>query len=86
MLGATMRPLLVSSDHCGDHDDMMIRLLTKMMMIKFLTKSKKKLHNCPKQHQKWPFMTPNGPKTLLMGIIYDIMSCWTTLGPFQRPS
>merc|ERR1712016_434302 len=31
-------------------------------------------------------MTANGPKTLLMGIIYDIMSCWTTLGPFQRPS
>ena len=43
-------------------------------------------HNGPKQHQKWPFMTANGPKTLLMGIIYDIMSCWTTLGPFQRPS
>ena len=36
--------------------------------------------------QKWSLMTPNGSKTLLMGIIHDIMSCWTTLGPFQRPS
>ena len=55
-------------------------------------------HNGQKQHQKWPFMTKNGPsrtkmalhdpkwpKTLLMGILHDIMSCWTTLGPFQRP-
>jgi hypothetical protein len=25
---------------------------------------------------KWPCMTPNGPKALLMGIIHDIMSCW----------
>ena len=31
-------------------------------------------------------MTPNGPRTLPMGILHDIMSCWTTLGPFQRPS
>ena len=35
-------------------------------------------HNGPEQHQKWPFMTANGPETLLMGIIYDTMSCWTT--------
>ena len=32
--------------------------------------------------QKWPFMTANGPKTLLMSIIYDIMSCW---GLFRGP-
>merc|ERR1712051_430132 len=36
--------------------------------------------------RKWHCMTPNGPKTLLMGILHDIMSCWTTLGRFQRPS
>merc|ERR1739844_721018 len=43
--------------------------------------------------QKWPFfdpkcpcMTLNGPKTLSMGIFHDNMSCWTTLGPFQRPT
>ena len=28
-------------------------------------------------------MTPNGPKTLLMGMLHDYMSCWTTLGPSQ---
>ena len=33
---------------------------------------------------KCPYMTPYGPKTLAMGIIHDILSCWTTLGPFQR--
>ena len=31
-------------------------------------------------------MTPNGPKTLPMGILHDIMSCWTNLGPFQVPA
>ena len=54
-------------------------------------------HNGPKQHQIWSFMTkmalhdpkcpcmtPNGPKTLTMGILHDIMLCWTTLGPIQR--
>ena len=54
-------------------------------------------HNGQKQHQKGPFMAKNGPsrtkmalhdpkwpKSLLMGILHDIMSCWTTLGPFQR--
>ena len=35
---------------------------------------------------KWHCMTPNDPKTLPMGILHDIMSCWTTLGPFQRPA
>ena len=35
---------------------------------------------------KCPYMTPNGPKTLPMGMIHDILSCWTTLGPFQRPT
>ena len=35
---------------------------------------------------KWPCMTPNGPKTLPMGMLHDIVSCWTTLGPFQRPT
>ena len=34
---------------------------------------------------KCPCMTPNGPKTLPMGILHDIVLCWTTLGPFQRP-
>ena len=34
---------------------------------------------------KCPYMTPNGPKTLPMGILHDILSCWTTLGPLQRP-
>ena len=33
---------------------------------------------------KCPYMTPNGPKTLPMGILHDILSCWTTLGPLQR--
>ena len=37
-------------------------------------------------YPKWTCMTPNGPKTLPMGILHDIMSCWTTLGPFQRPA
>ena len=31
-------------------------------------------------------MTPNSPKTLPMGILHGIVSCWTTLGPFQRPT
>merc|ERR1712218_228074 len=35
---------------------------------------------------KWHYMTPNDPKTLPMDILYDYMSYWTTLGPFQRPS
>ena len=38
---------------------------------------------------KWHCMAPNGPndpKTLPMGILHDYMSCWTTLGPFQRPT
>ena len=30
-------------------------------------------------------MTPNGPKTLPTGILHDIVSCWTTLGPFRGP-
>ena len=34
---------------------------------------------------KWPCMTQIGPKTLLMGILDDIMSFYVTLGPFQRP-
>ena len=37
----------------------------------------------------WRCMIPNGPndpKTLLIGILHDYMSCWTTLGPFQRPT
>ena len=32
---------------------------------------------------KCPYMTPNGPKRLDMGILHDYMSCWTTLGPFR---
>ena len=28
-----------------------------------------------------PYMTPNGTKALPMGILHDILSCWTTLGP-----
>ena len=35
---------------------------------------------------KCPCMTPNGPKTLTMGILHDTVSCWTTMGPFQRPT
>ena len=35
---------------------------------------------------KCPCMTQNGPKILLMGILDDIMTYWTTLGPFQRPT
>ena len=35
---------------------------------------------------KWHCVTPNGPKTLQMGILHDYMSCWSTLGPFQRPT
>ena len=31
-----------------------------------------------------PYMTLNGLKTLAMGILHDILSCWTTLGPLQR--
>ena len=34
--------------------------------------------------QMLPWKAPNGPKTLPMGILQDYMSCWTTLGPFQR--
>ena len=33
---------------------------------------------------KCPYMTPNGPKTLPMGILHDIFSCWTTLEPFRH--
>ena len=35
---------------------------------------------------KWPCMTPNGLKILLTGILHEIMSCWTSLGPFHRPT
>ena len=35
---------------------------------------------------KCPYMTPNGPKRLDMGILHDILSSWTTLGPFRRPT
>ena len=28
---------------------------------------------------KCPYMTLNGPKTLAMGILHKILSCWTTL-------
>ena len=51
-----------------------------------------KLGRMAQNHQngsKWHCMTPNGPsgpKTVLRGIIYDYMPCWTTLGPFQRPT
>ena len=53
----------------------------------------------PKTVPKWPrmaqnyqngskrhCMTPNGPKTLPMGILHDYMPWSTTLGPFQRPT
>ena len=43
----------------------------------------------PQNGSKWHCMTPDGPndpKTLPMGILHDYMSCWTTLGPFQRPT
>ena len=43
--------------------------------------TKMALHD-PKCH----FMTPNGPKTLPMGILLDIVSCWATLGSFQKPT
>ena len=33
---------------------------------------------------KCPYMTPSGPKTLPMGILHDIVSCWITLGPFHN--
>ena len=49
----------------------------------------KMAQNSTKNGPSWPKMAlhdPNGPKTLLMGILHDIMSCWTTLGPFQRPT
>ena len=29
---------------------------------------------------KCPYMTPNDPKTLPMGILHDIVSCWTSIG------
>ena len=29
---------------------------------------------------KCPYMTPSGPKTLPMGILHDILSCWTSIG------
>ena len=35
---------------------------------------------------KWHCMTPNDLKTPPMGILHDYMSCWITLGPFQRPT
>ena len=34
---------------------------------------------------KCPYMTPNGPKTLDMGILHDILSCWATLGLCRGP-
>ena len=42
-------------------------------------------HNGSNWHRMTPY-GPNGPKTLPMGILHDIVSCWTTLGPFQRPT
>merc|ERR1712173_513115 len=52
----------------------------------------KGVQKLPKTSPSWPnispkliFMTPNSPNTLPMGILHDIVSCWTTLGPFQRP-
>ena len=35
---------------------------------------------------KWPCITPNGLKILLTGMLHEIMSCWTSLGPFHRPT
>ena len=35
---------------------------------------------------KCSYMTPNSPETLPMGILHDYIECWTTLGPFQRPT
>ena len=35
--------------------------------------------------QMLPWKAQNDPKTIPMGILYDYMSCWTTLGPFGYP-
>ena len=52
-------------------------------------KTSQKWPRMAQNHQngsKWHCMTPNDPKTLQMGILHDYMSCWTILGPFQRPT
>ena len=56
---------------------------------KMAQNSTKIAHNITKMalhDPKCPYMTPNGPKRLDMGILHDILSSWTTLGPFQRPT
>ena len=49
------------------------------------TKMAQNITKMAHQDPKCPYIAPNGPKTLPMGIPHDIVSCWTTLGPFQRP-
>ena len=55
-------------------------------MAQNITKMAQDITKMALHDPKCPYMTPNGPKTLPMGILHDYMSCRTTLGPFQRPT
>ena len=50
-----------------------------------ITKMAQNITKMALHDHKCPYMTPNGPKTLPMGILHDVVSCWSTLRPFQRP-
>ena len=55
-------------------------------MAQNITKMAQNITKMALHDPKCPYMTPNGPETLPMGILHDIVSLWTTLGPFQRPN
>ena len=55
-------------------------------MAQNITKMAQNITKMALHDPKCPYMTPNGPETLPMGILHDIVSLWTTLGPFQRPT
>ena len=55
-------------------------------MAQKITKMAQNITKMAVHGPKCPYVTPNGPTTLPMGILHDIVSCWTTLGPFQRPT
>ena len=57
-------------------------------MAQNITKMAKNFTKMALYDPKCPYMTPNSPKTLPLGILHDIVSCWTILGPrwpLKRP-
>ena len=54
-------------------------------MAQNITKMAQNITKMALHDPKCPYMTPNGPETLPMGILHDIVSLWTTLGLFRGP-